>query len=217
MNKTKNRFLSMAVFIVVGLVLVLGAGPAFQAKASSVIFDYENGVLDSVAGTFTFDILVGDIGPLADLDAWNLEFNITRQAPDAGVPFSFNTKSKADTINNPNYVFFGNSGDWDMVITGGPSTYNAFGGDLTVDGAGKENPEGLMLATLILDDVKYCDWFDINVLPANSFFLDSNGDPDSIACGLVEVHVVPIPGALWLLGSGLVCLIGLRRDRKSVV
>lgn len=215
MNKTKNRFLSMAVFLIVGMVLVLGAGPASQARASSVIFDYENGVLDSGAGTFTFDILVGDIGPLDNLDAWNLEFNITRQAPDAGVAFSFNTESKADTINNPDYVFFGNSGDWDFVITGGPATYNAFAGDLTVDSMGKSDPEGLMLATVILDDVEFCDWFDIDVLAANSFFLDSDGDFDSIPDGRFEVHVVPIPGALWLLGSGLIALVGFRRRSQK--
>ena len=205
MAKAKNRFLTMAVFLVLSLVLLLGAGPASQAKASSVIFDYENGVLDSGAGTFTFDILVGDIGSLANLDAWNLEFNITRKT-DPGVSFSFNTETKSGTVTNSNYVFFGNSGDWDFIITGGPSTYNAFAGDLTIDGLGQSNPEGLMLATLILDEFKFGDYFYIDVLQANSFFLDSAGNIDSI---------VPIPGALWLLGSSLVCLIGLRRRNQK--
>ena len=214
MNITKDRFFTVAVFLVLSLLFVLGAGLISPAKASSVIFDDDSGVYDPVLDTFTFDILVGDIGPLDNLDAWNLEFNITRQT-DPGDPFSFSTDTKADIITKPSYVFAGNSSDWQFIITGGPAAYNAFAGDLTVDGLGTSNPEDLLLATLILNNVKAGDIFDVEIIAANSFFLDSDGDLDSIVSGLVEVQVVPIPGALWLLGSGLVCLIGLRRKNQK--
>jgi len=53
--------------------------------------------------------------------------------------------------------------------------------------------------------------------PVNVFLL-ATGDTiqlDGAAGADVGVNAVPIPGAIWLLGSGLVGMVGLKRRRKS--
>jgi hypothetical protein len=39
--------------------------------------------------------------------------------------------------------------------------------------------------------------------------------PINVAYGTAQVNVVPIPGALWLLGSGLVGLVVMKRRKKA--
>lgn len=210
--KSKS-FRSMGIPIAVFL-LIAGLAFAPRAQAASVVFDWENGVLDSGARTFTFDILVGDIVGLPDLDGWQLDFDITRQGGPSD-SFSFNFVDFSVTP-DADYVFLGNSFDYDGVITdlsgGSLNNYNLFIGDLTANGLGVAGPEGMVLATIILDDVEFCNWFTINLDPAGSFFFDSAGVLGALT-GSYDIHVVPIPGAVWLLGTGLLCLAGIRRKR----
>jgi len=138
----------LLMFLLTGFLVI---GFASSATAASVIFDDANGELDSVAGTFTFDILVGDIGGLVNLDAWNLDFTITRLT-DPGDTFSFHY---VDVSSDTDYVFFGDSQYYDFQISPpnppDASQYDAFAGDLTASGSGGSG--GNLLATLILDDV----------------------------------------------------------------
>ena len=46
-------------------------------------------------------------------------------------------------------------------------------------------------------------------------FTDENGNPLGKQDLLVKVNSVPIPGAFWLLGSGMLGLVGVRRRRQS--
>ena len=49
-------------------------------------------------------------------------------------------------------------------------------------------------------------------------FIVTNDSPpasDNPTGLLVAVQAVPIPGTAWILGSGLICLVGLRRKRRS--
>ena len=103
----KEKFIKTGVLVTVFL-LIMGLGVAPRAQAAGVLFDWENGQLDSGAGTFTFDILVGDITGLANLDGWQLEFCITRMGG-PGDPFSFNF---IDISGDSEYVFLGDSFDW---------------------------------------------------------------------------------------------------------
>ena len=216
MKKTRNRAFQVMVSLVFSLFLVMGAGLTSQAGASSVIFDYQHGILDEVAGTFTFDVLIRDIGALGNLEGWQLDFDITRLT-DPGTPFSFHFDPLV--VDNPDYVFYANSYEYDIIITpdNPPNVagYKLFGGDLTEDGLGVLDPEGKLLATLILDEVKYCDWFLIEIDHAGSFFENyPDYDFESLS-GTHEIHVVPIPGTVLLLGSGLIGFVGLRRKRMT--
>ncbi len=47
------------------------------------------------------------------------------------------------------------------------------------------------------------------------FFIKDNPISDNRGGISLKINSVPIPGALWLFGSGLVGLIGLRRVRKN--
>lgn len=215
MKKTRNRAFQVMVSLIFSLFLVMGAGLTSQAGASSVIFDYEHGTLDSGAGTFTFDVLVGDIGALGNLEGWQLDFDITRLT-DPDRPFSFHFDPLV--VDNPDYVFYGNSYEYDIIITPdnppNVADYNLFGGDLTADGSGIVDPEGKLLATLILDEVKYCDWFLIEIDAGYSYFENSDYEWEPLS-GTYEIHVVPIPATVLLLGSGLIGLVGLRRKRMT--
>ncbi len=37
---------------------------------------------------------------------------------------------------------------------------------------------------------------------------------DLDAIGVMNANAVPIPGAIWLIGSGLLCMLGLRKKYK---
>jgi hypothetical protein len=198
--------MKMKALVITFMVLLLVV-PA-SVNASSVIFDDVNGVYDGALREFTFDIVLGDIGPLVDVDGWNLVFDITRQG--SAATFSFTFDPAVPTY--ANYVL-GSSFDYGVTITpdvASSAAFNFFGGDTTTDGSGTYNPGGV-LARLTLDDVDPLDLFDIVLDGANSFLFDSNFDIDSITTLGAEVQVVPIPAAAWLLGSGLLALVGLRR------
>lgn len=208
----KGRFIKTGV-LVTAFLLIMGFGAAPKAQAASVIFDWENGFLDSDAGTFTFDILMGDLTGLANLDGWELDFNITRMGG-PGDPFSFHY---VDISGDSEYVFFGDTDSWQNIITdeGGGAEYNFFGGDLTGSGSGVipgMDGVGFLLARIVLDDVEFCNWFTITL---NSGLFFDSGSGLEIIEGSYDIHVVPIPGAVWLLGTGLACLIAIRRRREG--
>ena len=210
----KGRFIKTGV-LVTAFLLIMGVGFAPRAQGASVLFDWQNGDLDSVARTFTFDILVGDISGLSDLDGWQLDFDITRMGG-PGDPFSFGF---IDIYGDSDYVFLGDSFDWENQINdlGGGANYNFFGGDLTNSGNGVtpgSGGVGLLLARIVLDDVEFCDWFTITMNIPDAFFFDS-GPGFEVLSGTYDIHVVPIPGAVWLLGTGLACLIAIRRRREG--
>lgn len=210
----KGKTLNLCSIFAAVFLLVMGLGTAPKAQAASVVFDWQNGVLDSVAGTFTFDVLVGDIAGLIDLDGWNIKFDITRFTS-PGTTFSFHD---INIQTDPNYVFFGiNDGYLSTIADLNPGDphkgYRFSASDIV--GMGQPsvvNPEGKILTRLVLDDVKFCDWFTITMDGFNTFFADSTFDIEFMP-GTYEVHVVPIPGAALLLGSGLLCLIGIRRKK----
>ena len=80
-----------------------------------------------------------------------------------------------------------------------------------------------MLAGLV--DLNVINYVKIVDIPGNGYFTDADGDPiydawvtwdsggvDFEAIGVI--NTVPVPGAVWLLGSGLLGFIGIRRKMK---
>jgi hypothetical protein len=64
--------------------------------------------------------------------------------------------------------------------------------------------------------VDVVDAAEIEVSIVNSLFASTFGGLDDVATiskdlASVEVSLVPVPAAVWLLFSGLICFIGLRR------
>ena len=193
------------------IILLLAAVLIFPVAADSATVVFDNGVLDASAGTFTFDILMGGV-TLDDVVAWSLSFDISRR--DSNESFSFHFDP--DAVSESNYVFYDNSFDYFLEIddiSGDGTTYSFIGDDSGSDLSGNYQPNGL-LARITLDDVAYGDWFAIDLEAVNSFFEATDFSIDYIQPLDYDIHVVPIPAAVWLLGSGLVGLAAVRRRKK---
>ncbi len=60
--------------------------------------------------------------------------------------------------------------------------------------------------------------FDFEAVPGETYFANIFGTGGGdVGAGLfgIEVAAVPIPGAIWLLGSGLIGIVGLRRTFRQ--
>jgi hypothetical protein len=193
------------------LILILAAVLIFPVAADSAAVVFDNGVLDAAAGTFTFDILMGGV-TLDDVVAWSLSFDISRRDSNDSFSFDFDP----DAVSDHNYIYFGNSDDYYVKIedvSGVGHTYSFIGDDSAADFSGDYIANGL-LARITLDDVAYGDWFTIDLEAVNSFFEATDFSIDYIQPLDYDIQVVPIPAAVWLLGSGLVGLAAVRRRKK---
>ena len=71
------------------------------------------------------------------------------------------------------------------------------------------------------DDKHYCAFITGNSGEASTFFIDwwrekdAKAGHDINAWVCTETNPVPIPGAVWLLGSGLIGIVGVRRKIKK--
>ena len=62
--------------------------------------------------------------------------------------------------------------------------------------------------TLVETDSEWEDYWEFDQTPSNTFSL-------YLISHDYDANVVPIPGAVWMLGSGLIALVGLRRRLKK--
>jgi hypothetical protein len=201
-NKLMKRTCLSAI---AALTLFVGA-PA--AQAASISFSGPTQVNVVAQNQFTVDVFIDDIAPLDNIMAWGLGFETTN-AQITGI------SGKTDG----NYVFFGNSFDFGGVSQN-PTHYVA--ADLTNDGSGvaAAGAAGSLLCRLTVDvsntavgDAISIDLFGPGVW---TMFLDADGNMETdITGGPYTAAAVPVPGAVWLLGSGLCGLIGWRKKSKK--
>ena len=95
-------------------------------------------------------------------------------------------------------------GSWNLASTDDPyAQWGAMSGDWTTLGDWDANQAGYneeLLADGQLEGINAIDWFGGN---PNAYFLD-----------VPFAAPVPVPAAVWLLGSGLLGLVGIRRRRN---
>ena len=184
--------------------------------------------------TFSFDIKIGDIGGLVNLDTWSLGVELT---PTPGARFA-----GVSDQNAPNYVFppinsdfqaFSFSSSAIAVTDLWDDRPDPFNDNIPQDPYRPTDVVDKLLCTLTvnLDDASAGDVYNIGLFDTGwtmfMDFPDSNWDPvnekyiafvqnteDPVFDQAYSFQVVPIPGAVWLLGSGLIGLLGLRRRRR---
>lgn len=160
---------------------------------------------------FSVDIILKDIAPLANLDLWQLGIQIS---PESGAVFSGLGAVNVSTF--ANYVFVGNSFDYGIKKI---SDYQITVGDLTVNAAGVTDISDKLLARLLFDvsGANVGDIFSLSLFGpgASSFFGDKDFNFNDEIMLAYQFQVVPIPGAVWLFGTGLVGLAALRRRLKK--
>jgi hypothetical protein len=209
-NRTKGIFL--AAFAVA---LVFSVGTGYSATMSI------SGPTEVLPGdSFTIDVLLDDVGSigtsLADVDFWNLGLQIYP----VGMYDNADFIQQNVTTSESDFIFFGRSFAYDILVESGGITVKAS------DAATGPNADpGSLLSKLRIDvdpSAVFCEYYEVGLIevgPATwNFVGNSAGDIDSLgfdtAAPLYKFHVVPIPGAFWLLGSGIFGLLALRRRKK---
>lgn len=190
------------------LVFLLGMGTSYAATISILGPTEINKFTNP---QFSVDIVINDIGPLDNLDLWQLGLALS---PGSGAKFV-----SASGSTDPDYVFYGDSYDFGYSLL---NDYQLTVGDATASKIGKTDVVDKLLATVWIDisNAEVCDLFSIFLFDSSyTFFgedLDAGGELDFniVLAQAYNFHVVPIPSAVLLLGSGLVGLIGLRRRIK---
>jgi len=183
--------------------------------AGDFAFDTTN-----LGGGNTFQSIFGDVG------------QFTFAADSAGTLPAYDYSAPGSAVSGPS-IFKGNQ-QWiignSSVATGDSRLYGSIGSfDFTSDSSGTA---GTVTGTLITDG--YIHWYygydDYLGVPPGQTSLASwnlsdtlnfsgtwSGTPGSftLTSGTVTASTVPIPGAVWLLGSGIVGLIGLKRRQTK--
>lgn len=164
-------------------------------------------------GSFTFDVIIDDLGGLPNIDGFDLMLALTPQT---------NAEFQITDFTTPNsaYVFSGDSDGILYTPIGNPYILGV--GDITGSGSGVAATDaiGSLMATIGIDvtSANFCEWYTVSIhdgVPSQIIDTDLNPSPITLAGGNYSFHVVPIPGAIWLLGTGLIGLVGLRRKTRT--
>jgi len=206
------NWIALRKFLLVGvaaLLLLCSGGIAQASITPGVLVDGPPNPEVPIGGLFTVDLVIGSIGSLTNLDAWNLGVELSGTG---GAKFA----SWTNVSTEPNYVFFGNTFSYGGAIDA--DRLHVKLGDLTNNGLGVATVAGKLLARISIDmsPALNGEVYALSLYGPGtwSFFMDKDGNQESGLSLSYQFHTptaVPIPGAVWLLGSGLVGLFGLRR------
>jgi len=115
-----------------------------------------------------------------------------------------------------------NSGEFDVLEVLGTATFDA-GTDIVfqfIDGFAPSMGDSfdVLLANLFVGDLNLIDYIILGLDPGFDFNVDfTNGAFTMTALndGVASVSSVPIPGTVWLFGTGLLGLVGMARRKKA--
>ena len=206
----KKAFLILAGFA--GILLAIGAGSAaIAAPVLTFDIDFYDGDTSYVQGAFDTGSTINlNIGEEVNAD---LYFSVTEEDIVGGgfaLPFDASQlQASGLVIPYPPFTDTGLSG-----IGAGVVNYEAF----VWPPGNSVGGDDILLATFTftcigpgLDDLYLNDLDDrVQWITTSGVILD-----DQLGKYLASISNVPIPGALWLLGSGVVGLVGIRRRMKK--
>lgn len=193
--------------IVTGLVMFFLVG--MSQAATIQLQGLPATIAPNTAGSFSFDVFLLDT-TLPEVDGFTCNLKATGDAglamPEASV--------LGPTL--PDYIFYGDSWVFFANNPGGDLTSLSFGG-INDSGSGYEGQGLLGQVTLEYPELPYCTWIGLEI--ASGSFLSAPNSEEDLVVTLdksYNVHVAPIPGAIWLLGSGLLGILGIGRRMKTV-
>jgi hypothetical protein len=191
-----------SIIILLTLGLIIASGTAYAA-----VVDLQ-GILSvnpSQQSTFFFNAVISDPGSLSNWQSWGL--GLVLQGGPGAIFSNFRI-----VTSNPDYVFFTDSSGYNSQIL---VDVVATADDATASGTGVAADVGDLLASITVDVSNAQAGQTYTIFAGGAFFDDENNrelitqlQPD------YSFQVVPIPAAAWLLGGGLIGLLGLRRRFK---
>jgi hypothetical protein len=168
-------------------------------------------ITPDLAGSFTFDVELVDMGKLPNVDTFNLWLMVTG-ASGLRMP-------RADVTGSalPNYIFYGNTFAFTKGNPGGDLSQLGVL-DATNSGKGVKPSDGSNLLAMITFFYPALSAgtvlsFSLN---ADQSFAQSDAQSGALfeyltLTGRTDLVVSPIPSAIWLLVTGVLGLIGVRR------
>ncbi len=185
--------------IIVGLVVAIFLMCSGQAMASS--YSYSGAWAPNSDDIFGITLTV----PTPPTPGWTLGIYDYGNLAGGELPFLFNAPNMMQTIYFTEDVT-GGSG-WYASAMPGATGPGALSLGLTTDfGFVFRQPGSPAFLS-----------YDVQMTGPDSYILNSlpPGVPGGMSVALHDANPVPIPGAVWLLGSGLLGLVGIRRKKRS--
>ncbi|MBT8341203.1 MAG: hypothetical protein HKP58_03060 [Desulfatitalea sp.] len=189
---------------VVGFAAIM-VGTMTQANAAniSILWDntFDSAVIDNVkisnAGTYDISLFVSEIEMNAP-GIFELQFDLV--APN-GWLFSAENQTYGSAVSGWTYLAGG-------VTPGGPNIYREFSSEFGPGDAPLQ--EGLLVDGITLTIPTWDPLMD-EILKFDNI---GGAGAELLNFSDLKISAVPIPGALWLLASGVIGILGLRRRKR---
>jgi hypothetical protein len=195
--------------VILSILLFFGALSASQAAI--IEFDgLPDAISPNMPGDIQFGVYLSDMGNLPNVDAFNLILGIS------GAPNLEMHADIAGTLDSNDYIFYRNS----FALTA-----DSLGGDLsqlglmdvTSSGIGNNQADRSLLGRITLShpELDPGTKLTLSLLPDQSFVLSDidSGSLREDLIGSATTIVTPIPGAVWLFGTGIMAFFSLKQWR----